>query len=322
MNDRLGTRFVTVEVSNSQKQCSFTIHESLIHARTNLQLDEQNELEITLPDDIEPDTFALYQQLLYTQRLPSKIPGDNNILNIHKEYIHLAELYVLAHHLSDTTAKNAAISAMLDCWHDSHRGSLPPSKAISIIYAGTEGSSQARKLMVDLYTHTRGAHGDLLKDKDDFPQDFFYDSSVCFMENRTTTAAMGEYAMGERPATYYHEEKSRKIERKGRAMMALAKALAMHNSAEESEVKEDLGKRDQGQEDQGQEDKGKEDQGKEDVGKQNAAEEDLSKEDVAEEDLSKEDVAKENVAKEDQIKEGGKPETVADTSDDAAKLDH
>lgn len=98
----------------------------------------------------DPDTFALYEQLVYTGRLPSKQKSKL------AEYTVLAKLYTLGEMLQDTGAKNSALEAILTCSKekqpDGSSGYCPSSQIINIIYDGTPGPCLARSLMVDFYT--------------------------------------------------------------------------------------------------------------------------------------------------------------------------
>ncbi|KAF2660666.1 hypothetical protein K491DRAFT_726317 [Lophiostoma macrostomum CBS 122681] len=210
----LGSSFVVVVVGNDEKQTSFTVHESLLSTRTHLKVSDDGannnkpdeNREIALPTE-DPDAFALYLQLLYTHRIPSKLSFKDYIDYIAKEYVSLAKLYILSQNLGDVKAKNAAVEAMLECWKEASimplSNHLPPGEAIHIIYNGTGKGCKARQLMVDLYAFAIGSHGHLLKDQDRYPEEFFYDLAVGALDHRH---AHSPNPMVSRSATVYHEE--------------------------------------------------------------------------------------------------------------------
>lgn len=170
---------MTINVGSEDRKRTFTIHQTLLSSNsklseTNLDDGQRTELEeINLPDD-DPEAFSLYQQWLYTGRLPSK-PNQSKGAGLQEEYVVLTKFYILGESLGDVGAKNVAIQALLNCWREASTtifDHLPNVEVISIMYNGTTEADKGRKLMVDLYTFAFGGHGSLQGDTKSFPLAF------------------------------------------------------------------------------------------------------------------------------------------------------
>ncbi|KAI8939430.1 hypothetical protein NX059_003210 [Plenodomus lindquistii] len=139
----------------------FYIHEGILVARSEFFKNtmsagwkEAEEKVVRLPND-DPGVVALYEQLVYTGRIPifdtdaerlsiwaeGLMCGDQSLCQY--EYTSLSKLYVLADKLHDIGAKNIVIRAMIEkiMYEESVRLNqgihLPGTDAIKIIYEGT-----------------------------------------------------------------------------------------------------------------------------------------------------------------------------------------
>jgi hypothetical protein len=143
---------------------------------------------------IDPRAFALYFQLIYTGRLPSK-PNDAK-----DEYTLLCKLYILAREFTDIAAQNASLDAIIA--KASESGEIPASEHIWVIYKGTDGPCGARKMMLDFYTYE--ATGEWMKaqgeDARGFPPNFLGELAMRLVQLRKAP----EGRMGGR-AGEYHE---------------------------------------------------------------------------------------------------------------------
>jgi hypothetical protein len=156
-------------------------------------------LAVTLPDD-DPSTFHLYLNLVYANQLVTK--GT-------EQWLKLCQLYVLAEKLQDITSKNRIIDGMhvffnelvlknllsVDTQH------MLPATATAKLYQGTPCGSQARKLIVDLYTD----FGDesWVSDKEaKLPTEFIYDIALRVLQRRARIIFGSQI---NRPSTHYHE---------------------------------------------------------------------------------------------------------------------
>ncbi|KAH7095173.1 hypothetical protein FB567DRAFT_511908 [Paraphoma chrysanthemicola] len=146
----IGMEVISIEVGDGVRKQTFTVHAALITSRSEYIKNQLNNQTIAQPitvNCVDPRAFALYAQLLYVDRIPSKSKlGDPD----HDEYALLCKLYILAANIQDIPTKNAALSAIFTkCQEDDK---LPLSGHVWIIYDGTSASSLARRMMVDLYT--------------------------------------------------------------------------------------------------------------------------------------------------------------------------
>jgi hypothetical protein len=95
-------------------------------------------------DGVDPAVFGHHLTWRYTLRLPSR--HDNGTS---KEYLDLANAYLLSHILED----GAFADLVLDAFVEKLR--CPDSAAVSVIFNQTgldDKFSEARRLMVDIYT--------------------------------------------------------------------------------------------------------------------------------------------------------------------------
>jgi hypothetical protein len=159
-----------------------TTHSAYINENLNANPDIQT---FALPG-VDPSAFALYIQILYTNRLPSKPPSATTNRS---EYTPLCKLYTLATALRDITTKNIAILAKAKENFD-----IPTSEHVSIIYLATSGACAARKMMVDFYTFK--ATERMLQGA--FPPEFMSDLAMSLVSKREVpTMGWGESGMRE-----------------------------------------------------------------------------------------------------------------------------
>lgn len=124
---------------------------------------------------------------LYNRKLAVRNDEPGSIGN--EEYIHLAKAYVLGDFLSDSHFKDAVLDAILEkstsTASDGQKWN-PVGPVIRYIYDNTLDCSNARQLLIDLYTlHGRG---DWLKDwadPDDLPKDFLLNLAIALLDKRS-----------------------------------------------------------------------------------------------------------------------------------------
>ena len=188
---RLGRGVITIHVGDEEDMQPFTVHEALICTRSNFfrnvisgNSKEAQEKTVHLPED-DPTIFALYEQLLYSGRLPSE-SETGAVDDIVKEYATLCSFYVLSSKLQDVDAKRVAIDELLGMSRkmmSNGQRMFPLLQHVEIIYYGTHGPCAARRLMVDIYTHR--ASEDWLDKMS--PPDFIFDLAKNVLRKRHTT---------------------------------------------------------------------------------------------------------------------------------------
>jgi hypothetical protein len=140
---------------------------------------------------VSQDAFALYLQLLYTNRLPSK---SNDAV---KEYSLYVSLYNLAIELQDLVTKNVALDAILSVAKEG--SDIPTSEHIWIIYGASSDLCAARRLMVDLYTFRATRQ---VMEGQSFPPEFLRDLVMSMVANREPSTGWAKGGLAEE----YHEE--------------------------------------------------------------------------------------------------------------------
>ncbi|KAI4697771.1 uncharacterized protein J4E84_000904 [Alternaria hordeiaustralica] len=184
----LGCDILTVNVGKDEPARTFSIHSDLLTARSTYFKDfitnEPEQKTFDLPE-INPRAFALYFQLIYTGRIPSK-PNDASDAE-HDEYALLCKLYTIAHLVKDANAKDSALDAVFVKATES--AEIPSSEHVWIVYAGTEGPCKARKMMVDFYTYK--ATGEWMRaqgedaDGRGFPPEFWSELAMSLVDKRS-----------------------------------------------------------------------------------------------------------------------------------------
>jgi hypothetical protein len=180
-----------INVGQGEQKRSFAVHEALITARSkffkNAMCGDWKEAQtkvVNLPED-SPTAFALYEQLLYSSRIPSKVePLEAH--DIDEEFTILSLLYVLSEKLQDVDAKRVTADALLDlCAEKGKDGKrvMPGRKHIDIIYGGTPGPCAVRRLMVKVYAWV-GTGDSLAKEQGTFPSDFVLDLAIRLLNMR------------------------------------------------------------------------------------------------------------------------------------------
>jgi hypothetical protein len=184
------------------------VHEALFTSRSEFlqratsrdnQETDVRMLAVTLPDD-DPNTFHLYLNLVYANQLVTK--GT-------KQWLKLCQLYVLAEKLQDITSKNRIIDGMHVFFNelvlknilsvDTKR--MLPATATAKLYEGTPCGSQARKLIVDLYTDF--GEESWVSDKEaKLPTEFIYDIALRVLQRRARIVFGSQI---NRSSTHYHE---------------------------------------------------------------------------------------------------------------------
>lgn len=172
---------------------SFHVNEKLICAASPFfdrafggEWDESRTRTIELREH-DAQVFRTYMHWLYLQKLAVRNDAPGSVGN--EEYLHLAKAYVLGDFLSDGDFKDAVIDAILEkSTTTASDGKIwsPVGPVIRHIYDNTLGCSQARQLLVDIYT--RNGHGNWLQDwahRDDLPKDFLLDLAVALLDKRS-----------------------------------------------------------------------------------------------------------------------------------------
>jgi hypothetical protein len=203
---------ITIKVRESDECREFSIHEALLIARSeffknamNGDWKEAEEKLIKLPED-DPDTFALYEQLVYTGCVPAfgeftdrvfRCFDKSTVCNqkdvCEAEYTSLARLYVLAEKLQDIEAKNASVRALIS--KVNHEGQhiddidlgpcLPSLTTIKTIYEGTTKDCPGRRALQDCYVWYGQENSlDEITDGKQLPREFLYDLAVAGLAYR------------------------------------------------------------------------------------------------------------------------------------------
>ncbi|KAI4691768.1 hypothetical protein J4E81_007295 [Alternaria sp. BMP 2799] len=183
-----GCDLLTIHVGKDERARTFSIHSDLLTARSTYFKDfisnDADQKTFDLPE-INPRAFALYFQLIYTGRIPSK-PNDASDAE-HDEYALLCKLYTIAHLVKDAKAKDSALDAILVKATES--AEIPSSEHVWIVYAGTEGPCKARKMMVDFYTYK--ATGEWMRAQGEdahgrgFPPEFWSELAMSLVDKRS-----------------------------------------------------------------------------------------------------------------------------------------
>src|SRR5204862_7738693 len=112
---------------------------------------EAMERAVKLEDD-DPDIFRLYLHWLYRGTLPCRREEPGHPGNI--EYIQLAKAYVLGDKLQDGRFQDTTVDAIIKKASSPARDGLqwlPVGSAVRCIYDRTLPTSEARRLLVDIY---------------------------------------------------------------------------------------------------------------------------------------------------------------------------
>jgi hypothetical protein len=146
---------------------------------------EAAERTIRFPDD-DPDIFRLYIHWLYSRTLPCRNDEPGRAGNA--EYVLLAKAYVLGDKLQDGRFQDTAIDAIIQKASSPAKDGqqwLPVGSAVGWIYDNTLPSSEARRLLVDLYVcHGSGDWLTLWAKPADLPKDFLLDLAAALLDRR------------------------------------------------------------------------------------------------------------------------------------------
>jgi hypothetical protein len=219
----------------------FLIHESVLTARSqffkNAMTGSWKEAEdkvVKLPDDIA-DVFALYEQLVYTSKIPGFDSTEFEIRHKHEEctdkeacqnkYTNLSHLYVLAEKLQDDEAKKTTLDAIVcefrrrdddtDKDHRYHEICMPAAEAINIIYNGTPCPCPGRGALVDIYTwFDWGNNIGMLSRSQDTAPEFLYDLAHQVINTREVPLCAEErFSVNPfKKSDYYHNPKGKRRE--------------------------------------------------------------------------------------------------------------
>ncbi|KAH3910772.1 hypothetical protein HBI56_188370 [Parastagonospora nodorum] len=181
------TPIIRVIVGEAELPREFFVHKRLICARSEFFKNamkepwkEAEEHKVTL-SEAEPDIFALYLELLYTDLLYTKEPiGPSD------EYDQLCKVYVLAEMLMDDQTKDfllAAVRAKSEERDADGTGFTSGSPCAQIIYDGTPKGGPLRDLTVKLFTDNSIDDPFRFHDEE-LPKDFLKELSLSMMTNR------------------------------------------------------------------------------------------------------------------------------------------
>jgi hypothetical protein len=171
-----GSDIVIIIVGEASRIQSFILHADFLTARSAyfksalLRSPTRNIFNFPKHD---PRAFALYFQLIYTGRLPSK---PSSTINSTEEYTLLCNLYILARKFTDVHAQNAALDAIhakateIQPLSDT-KTTLPTREHVTTIYNDIDGPCAGRRLMVDLYA-SQAMEEDFTDDMEDWPAVF------------------------------------------------------------------------------------------------------------------------------------------------------
>ncbi|CAG9989478.1 unnamed protein product [Clonostachys byssicola] len=183
----------TIEVIvGAKKHVPFTIHENVICASSQFfkkamsgEWSEAKSRSVRLADE-DPDVFHIYTQWLYHDTFPVRV--DKPGVEGNAEYLLLAKAYVLGDMLQDGNFKDAILDAMVEKTESKLSNDttlFPVGPVIRHIYDNTMESSEARRLLVDLYTeHGRGDWLRKRASREDLPKEFLYDLVVAVLDKR------------------------------------------------------------------------------------------------------------------------------------------
>ena len=148
---RLGAKVVTFEIGKDTPQ-HFVVHENLIAPRSefvrlalNNDWKEARNRTIPLPEDY-PEAFELYQEFIYTNRIPSNSFGDST--KDASEYNLLVQAYILGERFMDAQFKDAIIDCIIQKLRIS---SYFDTRLTNLVYDNTPTTSCLRRLWQDIY---------------------------------------------------------------------------------------------------------------------------------------------------------------------------
>ncbi|KAF2869092.1 hypothetical protein BDV95DRAFT_112033 [Massariosphaeria phaeospora] len=184
-----GSSMVTLRVGEGDNLQTLTIHENILRTRSTLlqntvndAKDKDNEQKSFDFSKDDPQAFALYTQLIYSGRLPSKTePHEAS-----EEYTLLCKLYVLTQRINDIKASNAAMDAIFDRSREPtpDTSTLPGGEHVRLIYNGTSKPCAARRLLLHFYTYRATAKWM----DEDLPLEFVNDLARSLLERRAFPA--------------------------------------------------------------------------------------------------------------------------------------
>jgi hypothetical protein len=171
-----------IKILVGEEERVFLVHKSALTARSQFfktamggKWQEAQDGVVKLPDD-DGDTFALYEQLVYTGKVPAFDDSEETERKVVTSYGRswidcvsnhckpewelLSRLYVLAEKLQDLAAKNATVDAMIEKVQRKARikgtrlglrKCLPTPRAIEIMYENTPGFCPGRQVLVHIF---------------------------------------------------------------------------------------------------------------------------------------------------------------------------
>ncbi|CAG5144639.1 uncharacterized protein ALTATR162_LOCUS1580 [Alternaria atra] len=202
------TALTNIRVGTGHHRIDFLVHKPLLTSRSEFIKRATSEEwygktfiadNVDLPDD-DPNTVKLYLNLVYANQL---------VINGTGQWLKLCQLYVLAEKLQDTTSKNKIIDGMLVFYQELVKETplsvnskrMLPAAATVKLYEGTPDRSQARKLLLDLYSDF-GDESWLRSEQTELPAEFICDVAVRLLQKRTCVI-FGSKIMG--PSSHYYE---------------------------------------------------------------------------------------------------------------------
>ena len=193
--DRLSRSFLTgqivkISVAGNGAGKDFFVHQDLIFDRSQYIKNKVDSakgpfMSITL-QKISASTFAIYINLLYTDRLATKGPG---------EWDRLCRLYAVAERLQDVETKNLVVDGMFLYLRDSTPmfSAIPIVKdrtdvnatSLKLLYGNMPKNSPACRLVVDFYVISGRAEW-LQAEREKYPTEFVMDVAIRCLQKRPT----------------------------------------------------------------------------------------------------------------------------------------
>jgi hypothetical protein len=181
------------------------VHEALITGRSeffaralNGKWIESDDAIVALPYD-NPETFALYIQLLYNNMIPLQEPvsiyvdeaqqvkktdealKQEVVAAVNQELDSLCELYVFCEKMQDPTSKKLVVKAMVEHTNKERPDTsryYPGANCIETVYQGTVSGDPMRKFLVDCYVWRGKEDWFKAADCDHFHPKFLYDFAI------------------------------------------------------------------------------------------------------------------------------------------------
>ncbi|KAF2444475.1 hypothetical protein P171DRAFT_360502 [Karstenula rhodostoma CBS 690.94] len=179
----IGTDLIRAIVGVGQDQQSFWVDTARICERSRFFKNamqspwKESSTQIVRLPDCNPEIFAMYLELVYTDKVACNPIAENN-LDSETDFRELFELYVLCDHHMDSTSKNLVLAAAIE---DTY---VPNHDDVAYAYENTVSGSPLRKWLADLYAERACSVHMEAGSLDDFPKEFLFDVVCTTIANR------------------------------------------------------------------------------------------------------------------------------------------